>query len=566
MAMHSTSWPLRLALVTVTLSVAACGGGGSDVAAPPPAAANLVLTGTAARGAALAGAAIEAKCASGTGSATSGGDGSFTITIAAGALPCALRATSGAEVLHSVASGTGQSARANITPVTELVVARLAAASPATYYSAFTGAAGPTDAAAQAALTAVVEMLKPAGTDFGNGANALSGALVAGDAQDQKLDALQVRLTANALSLAEFAAAVARTSPGADPSTFSTTASLPPELLLASQAANCASLRSGRYRVLVNIDGGTSPAATVLTLDATTLTLVDDAGGTEMLTANGTCDFLNASGGDIFVNKAGIGMGRVRDTGGTFHALVFFPEQAHAVAELAGEHNTMAFEPSSTGGGNRLTSSTFSLDTSGKLTALLSCPDLVTCVASTPATLPGVTYSADSEGGFDVANTGAGDSERAFAYRSGSGELMLVKLASAGDISFATRNAAQTLPPVGRTQQLRNLFVDSIYTASAPISISRNTIVSVDAASGTYARNAVQNLATGATRPETLGINSLRNGYVRRSPATGVVHSDGVTSNVAEFISLLMRGMEFQSFALPSSNQMGLAALESSAP
>ena len=554
---------------TIALALSACGGGGGG-AAPAATPLDLVLTGTAATGGAISGGAVDAKCATGTGTATTAPNGSFTITISAGVLPCALRVTAGATVLHSVATGTGQSARANLTPVSELTVARLAAALPATYYAAFDAAAAAalTDAVAQAAASAVIETLKPGGVDFSATANVLNGALVAangtvvGDAYDQGLDALQSKLTASGTTQAQLTQAVALATPGAAAATLSTTASLPPELLLAPQAANCASLRSGRYRVVVNTDGGTGPATGVITVNAPALTFVDTLGATETLVVTGPCSYTNEDGGEVVVNKAGIIMSRVAAVSGPLQGAVLFPEQSHSVAELAGVYNTMAFDRTAAGGPIHLTSSTLTLDATGKLTAINFCDDLRTCVAATAATLPDLTFASSAGGGFTVTNTTAGFVDRAFAYRAGGGELMLVSLSTPGHITFATRDVAALMPPVGRVRQSNNMFLGSAYTAPAAISLSKFTVTSVDTAAGTYSRAAVLNFTTGVTRPETIQINSLRSGYAHRLGPVTVMNSDGSFSSTSEFISVTMRGMDMSVLALPASNQMGISTLD----
>ena len=84
----------------------------------------------------------------------------------------------------------------------------------------------------------------------------------------------------------------------------------------------------------------------------------------------------------------------------------------------------------------------------------------------------------------------------------------------------------------------------------------------MDTAAGSYVRQNVVSQTSGAARPETLVINSLRDGYVRRLPATGVTASDGSTGNVAEFIALGMRGTNLSVLALPASGQMQLSPIK----
>lgn len=55
---------------------------------PETPAASLDLSGTAAVGKALAGATVNAKCATGSNTATAGPDGVFRLSIPGGALPC----------------------------------------------------------------------------------------------------------------------------------------------------------------------------------------------------------------------------------------------------------------------------------------------------------------------------------------------------------------------------------------------------------------------------------------------------------------------------------------------
>ena len=143
-----------LALV-VTAALAACGGGGSD--APT----SITIAGKAAgKGTAMARATIDVKCTAGSGTIPAGDDGAYTITIAQASLPCVLRAAGTTDTLHSVVAGSGNTGTytANITPLTEMVVAKVAGASPASFYAGVSA----TTAVPASAVSQAVDYVKTA--------------------------------------------------------------------------------------------------------------------------------------------------------------------------------------------------------------------------------------------------------------------------------------------------------------------------------------------------------------------------------------------------------------------
>jgi len=142
---------------------------------------------------------------------------------------------------------------------------------------------------------------------------------------------------------------------------------------------------------------------------------------------------------------------------------------------------------------------------------------------------------------------------------------MAVAVSNDGMLGVWTRKATAALPAVGRTNVASNVFLVSDYSVPAAASASQSTVVSVDAASGTVVRNAVQNFTTGVTRPETVSYNVPRAGYTRRSPGL-VTQSNGAPSNVAEFVLLIVTGTDFSVLALPASNQFGLSVIVRSSP
>ena len=148
-------------------ALAACGdggdGGGGGGSGPPPAAASsITLGGTAARGEALAAAAVGVKCASGTpaaATATTAGSGAYSVTIEGASLPCVLRVTgAGGEVYHSVAAGSASSGSfvANLSPLTEMMVAQIAGGAPGAFYDGF----GSRSAVSAAALSQAAAYVK----------------------------------------------------------------------------------------------------------------------------------------------------------------------------------------------------------------------------------------------------------------------------------------------------------------------------------------------------------------------------------------------------------------------
>lgn len=202
---------LRVTIASAFLSalLAGCGGGGT---AKPAAS----VSGVAATGAAIASGTVTLRCASGTANAVAtGADGGFTLDMGAVTLPCVARVdykdgTGAAQKLHSFISAIGT---ANITPVTELLVANLTGGTAADAFDKFDAAKakGYTAAQVKAAAAAVKTYLKNTlGVDttnlpddpLGNKFIAKAGAVL-GDAFDKMLDDLQAKLTAGGKKLSD---------------------------------------------------------------------------------------------------------------------------------------------------------------------------------------------------------------------------------------------------------------------------------------------------------------------------------------------------------------------------
>lgn len=127
----------------LALALTACGGGGGgDVAATPG---KVTTSGVAAIGAPVADGQVEFKCASGArSSATTAADGSFSVELLESDYPCVLSLTggnaNGKPLASSLHSATRSAGTANITPLTDLIVANLIAQRPAKWLATATPA------------------------------------------------------------------------------------------------------------------------------------------------------------------------------------------------------------------------------------------------------------------------------------------------------------------------------------------------------------------------------------------------------------------------------------------
>jgi len=548
---------LRVGLVaTLAVLAAACGSGGDDTTpAPPPAATSLAITGTAATGAAMAGGTVEAKCATGTASASTAADGSYTLAVTDGTLPCVLRVTSGATVLHSLAAGSGSSVRANLTPATELAVARLVQAAPASYWTTFVATVA-TDSAIATALADVVAVLKDAGVDFSALGNLFTAPLVArnggsaGNAYDQALDALAGAMATAGTTLPALADAVAGNTSGS--------ASLPPDLLLRRAASGCSVLRSTTYRVV-------EPSATAGTVDAQVGTLVFDAAtmtGTRSgsaaasWTATAPCRFTESGNGysaDVMVSQGGLLVGLVT-RGTTTHLFFGYPAQSHTLAELAGPWNQLGMGRSGAAFAPFAGSAT--LDAAGRVTAGTSCGNATTWAIDTCTALGDTALAllpalgAAGDGSFQVTDAASGRvTTRLFAYRAGSRDLMLASIAEDGAFGFWSPDKAVPLPAVGTPARNWNFDVNA-ELVPYPLSETTNTVTANNTAAGTWTRTqSLANTPT-VTYVTTLRANQPRRGYVLRPSAT-VTASDGRTVTLNEFSFLRLHGMGWSPVVIP---------------
>lgn len=176
--------------------------GGSDTAAVPVS--TPVLSGLAATGAAIANASVTAKCLSGAPVVgTTAADGSFTLSLSAGqTAPCMLEVVGGSPnvTLHGFASEAG---RVNVTPLTELVLAKGLAMDPALGFASFdTSKANLINSTLDAAKNYVKTQVSSI-TGSATTADIMTGVFSVGNADDKVLDSLGAAITAAGKKLAD---------------------------------------------------------------------------------------------------------------------------------------------------------------------------------------------------------------------------------------------------------------------------------------------------------------------------------------------------------------------------
>lgn len=222
--------PTRCMVLAAMISaLAACGGGGGDSPSSPSE--TITLTGTAATGAPMQGAAIVVRDATGAEVqicrdaanavviCTTRPDGSFTLRLLAGAqAPLVLTATpADGGTAHVSMTGQAQDGTVNITPITTLIASMLAPGG-----DPYALRAGDFDAAAlQAAVAEIVTALQPLLDAVGTTANPLTGFFVAdGTGMDKALDVLDVQVVTDAGGVTTVVAEIKLNGDGTQPASL----------------------------------------------------------------------------------------------------------------------------------------------------------------------------------------------------------------------------------------------------------------------------------------------------------------------------------------------------------
>lgn len=508
-----------VAMAAATLLLASCGGGGGGDSAS---AGSLQLSGTAATGAALAGADVQVKCAGGSGTATTTTAGGYSVSISGGQLPCIIKVSgtsNGVAVsLHSVAeSGTSSngntSATANVTPVTEMIVAQLLAAMPNDAFANF-NPSQVTQAAVASAATVILDALKTAGVDL-SGIDPLKATLVpatgstAGNAYDQLLDKLGDTVGPESLPLVVNQIATSATTNSTSGLTNAMAA------VSGGALAGCPVALSGKYRT-IDYTGGTQ----VHTVDFKAMTLTSEGGSAESIVAGSqACEF-TVNSTKVVIGPNGAGAYQDAETIG-----YIFPVQSHTVSAVAAGWNFLESGLNESNQGEHFFGK-FTINADGTVAvceynAMNGPTNFGECVPETET----VTMAAATDGGFDLKY--GSDTARVWGFRGPNGALNLFGTSNAlGDSSptafrthfLLTKAGPVSLPAVGEVTKYWDLdvnFATGSLTASSRS--DSNTVTAVDAAAGTFTRERLSD-----SRIDTFRINYPLEGLRFRAQSTGI--------------------------------------------
>ena len=436
------------------LLVAACGGGGGSSGssntggtAPASSQPSVKLSGTAATGAALANASVAVKCANATGTATTDASGKYSLSLTGGALPCVIQVTGEqggvAVTLHSLAeagttdsaSGT-TSAAANVTPLTEMIVAQLSAGLPSDLFAAFGNGTAVSSEQLVTATNAVLTAIKEAtGIDLGTIdpfkaqlVAATSGAPDGGNDYDKLLDSLGTKISIEALP--QVVNQIANSS-GSGSSTGLGDAM---ESVQKGPLAGCPIAASGKYRTIDHygrttvrdIDFG---AGTYKSADGSvSLAITADPAKPCEFTADGTQETPTGAEQvhfDFAVGSAGLALYRSQNqTTGRTSVGYMFPVQSHVKSALAGTWSMLqsGYTPYD-GFIHWMEQMTFKSDDKIDICDIDYRNAPGTCVADPEAN---ISVAARSDGGFDVIGVEDGVSgpvANMYAYRAPSGAV-----------------------------------------------------------------------------------------------------------------------------------------------
>lgn len=538
-----------IAISAAALVLSACGGGG-DSAPPQNSPQSQTISGVAATGAALLGATVNITCSSGSGTATTGTDGTYSAPVSGASLPCVVTATSsdGKTVLHSLVAGSGSisgAATANVTPLTELLLAQLAGQDPTQYVAAFSATTTVSATDVTAAQAALVKVLQSAGFDASSINDFLGGTISAGSGQgyDGVLDKLQSTLTSAGATLSDLSTAVASTNGSSSTAAGSTLATV-----LAPANSACPALKSGDHRLIKFSDG----SAQVVTIDATKLT-VAMGGSSYQLTQGATaCDFsLNDTGSTrVLVAKSGLAAW-TNGTGSMGTLSLSMPKQTLDPSVINGGYNYVALSGSPKG-----TYGTH-IYAKGVTTAATNCSVGASCMVDTQTPYGHLVATAD--GGADWIDDGSASQGtvdfHAYGFQNAQGNIIWIATmlpGQGGGMGVFAPQTTLSVPAVGTT----SAFWQSTVAASGLGSVSEDSHTITAVNGSTVTRTFADN------HTDQLSYNDPFNG-LRHRALNACTNTSGQASSCRETWQLPLGGLTLgwngSPFVSPSTYQVNVS-------
>lgn len=578
---------MKYALNTIGLACAAvglgtlvaCGGGAGGGSGSS----GLTVSGTAATGAAIANGTVSVKCATGTGTATTNSDGSYTVTISGGTAPCLLKATAtdakGVTTDLYSAVEAGQTT-ANITPLTQLVVANALGTDPATVFTAGLSngnASNLSSTALGTAVTKVQTVLSSYGVDL-TGVDPLKATLTAatenatGNALDQKIDGLMTALKSAGVSLSTVTDVVKDNTLSA--STLQTNLGTAAPNLTTSGLSDCPVARSGSYfyaspgdtalsKVTINFSSSNSATIDGRSLQALHGWDYTNSNGFTVAPVSGTpCAYtftlINGVNPDIIhvrVSAAGVGAFGLNTTAtitntitavnSRVNAGLILPVQrswtrANLVGTMYGLHFSQASATNSGFGANAgnifLNLYTkYKVEDNGTTAKAWRCPTLTSCPAE--STTPDAAYTIaapDADGVFTFTHTGGGSNVKMTVFQSSNGDTVVMALNTTAESAGLQNNFFVMSDRVGghpgRTvnQTWTNTNWQLRYNSGALSMVTdTNSFVAtaVDTVSKYFMRLITTNGDTANQRTDKITWNAPLNGMITRTENSGGNHN-----------------------------------------
>lgn len=500
--------------IVFTSLLASCGGGGGGSSLIGS---NFSISGTAATGAAISNGSVEAKCKNGIGAATTTYDGTFSLDITNGSLPCILRATDPVSnlTLHSVIESGATTT--NISPATELVTANLLGNTPALVFADFTNAAqekisttniASSVATFQAATAVLGTEADMTGIDVMKGSLAAATELAPGNSADKKIDALMSALAAADKKVSDLSSFMKS-------ATSSTDAIAGLRSVIGNAVdslPSCPNARSGDVWVF-GIVGG---APLAYTADFKNLRLTKQSTNTtypitQLLDSSSKvvpCAFTSSIGGVTYEYRISDGglIVAYTPTGGI---LIIPAQKNHKLTDVsfAGTYPALAFIKSKTSTTRFALPIRFEMDTNGTLTGYTcdlskELPDCLTTVDN--SNKDNITCVANADGTFSCSSPSSGFQATTAVYVTGSQATLLMSITNmnVNNTAYAgmvvmTKAGRMSLPSVGMTSKAGSTWTVSSYGSNIYTSESAEMkVTAVSAAKNSFSSSVTNEYGT----------------------------------------------------------------------